>query len=98
MQVSRWVVLVSVCLLAGCGGGGGGGGAGGSPDTSPAACSFSGQTGATRSSIVTSNSVVISDINGNAPISITGGEYSIDGGAFTSAAGTVANNQTIRVR
>jgi hypothetical protein len=97
MQVSRWVVLVSVCLLAGCGGGGGGG-AGGSPDTTPAAFSFSGQTGATRSSIVTSNSVVISDINGNAPISITGGEYSIDGGAFTSAAGTVANNQTIRVR
>jgi hypothetical protein len=106
MQVSPWVALGLACLLAGCGGGGGGGGGGGdgtSPppaavDTTPEVFSFSGQSGTARSTGVASNDIVISGITGNAPISITGGEYSINGGAFTSAPGIVANNQTVRVR
>ena len=91
-------------LLAGCGGGGGGGGSssssGGNPpvDTTPNSFTFPGLTGQALSTAVTSTEVTITGLNANAAISITGGEYSIDGGAFTSAPGTVANNQRLRVR
>lgn len=97
------VALGAFLLLAGCGGGGGGGGSssgGGNPpvDTSPNAFTFTAQTGMMPSTVVTSNEITISGISAAAGISITGGEYSIDGGAFTSAAGTVNNNQHVRVR
>ena len=59
---------------------------------------LAGYSGTALSVGVTSNEIVISGINSSAPVSITGGEYSIDGGAFTAAAGSVANNQRIRVR
>ena len=32
------------------------------------------------------------------PISIAGGEYSVNGGPFTTAAGTITNGQTVEVR
>ena len=35
---------------------------------------------------------------GAAAISVTGGEYSVNGGAYTSAAGTVNNGDTVTVR
>jgi hypothetical protein len=94
-----WIGLVG--LLAGCGGGVGGGGGSSPPpaaDTTPEAFAFSAQTGTTPSTVVASNEIVVTGITANAPISITGGEYSINGGAFTAAPGSVANNQTIRVR
>jgi hypothetical protein len=92
-----------LCLLAaGCGGGGGGGdgggGGSGSADTTPDTFSFTVQADMARATVAASNEIVVTGITGNAPVSITGGEYSIDGGAFTAAAGTVANNQRIRVR
>jgi serine protease len=45
-----------------------------------------------------SNTVVITGIDAPAPISIAGGSYSIDGGAFTAAAGAVNNGQLVTVK
>ena len=50
-----------------------------------------------RAALVTSNAVTISGIAA-APISVQGGEYSIDGGPFTSAAGIITNGQTVALR
>jgi hypothetical protein len=44
------------------------------------------------------HSITVAGINTAAAISITGGEYSIDGGTFICTAGTVGNGQTISVR
>ncbi|MFL6600961.1 MAG: hypothetical protein ACJ8R9_06475, partial [Steroidobacteraceae bacterium] len=96
-QISRFVSIGLLALLASCGGGGGGGS---EPpvDTTPSAFSFASQSGTALSTAVTSAPVIISGINSNAPVSITGGEYSIDGGPYTAAPGSVSNNQTIQVR
>ena len=105
-MVSRIASITSIgllALLAGCGGGGGGGSPPPPPppppvDTTPDAITFTSQSGTALSTAVSSNAVTITGINAAAAVSITGGEYSIGGGAFTSAAGTVSNNQTITVR
>ena len=47
---------------------------------------------------ITSASAAITGINVPAAISVTGGEYAIGAGAFTAAAGTVTNGQTVTVR
>ena len=49
-------------------------------------------------SMVTSSPATIVGITAAAAVSITGGEYSINGGAFTSQPGSVSNGQSIRVR
>jgi hypothetical protein len=67
-------------------------------DTCPNNFNFGDVTGATLSTSYTSNVVNIFGINIATPISITGGEYSINGGAFTSSAGTVNNNDIVEVR
>jgi hypothetical protein len=67
-------------------------------DTTPDAFTFTDVTGATLSTIYTSNSITVSGINSNAAISITGGTYSINGGGYTSSPGTVANTDTVTVR
>jgi len=67
-------------------------------DTVPANFSFTDQTGVPLSTVVNSAPITISGISTATPISVTGGEYSIDGGAFTAAAGTVQNNQDVVVR
>ena len=67
-------------------------------DITPAAFSFTDVTDAPLSTLTTSNAITITDINDAAPISITGGEYSIDGGAFTNAAGTVNEGQMVVVQ
>jgi hypothetical protein len=46
----------------------------------------------------TSNTVQMTGISAGTPISITGGEYSINGGAYTSAAGTVNNGDYVTVQ
>jgi Big-like domain-containing protein len=50
------------------------------------------------SSVVESNEVTIYGINAPAAISIIGGEYSVNGGAFTAASGFVGNRDRVRVR
>jgi uncharacterized delta-60 repeat protein len=68
-------------------------------DTSPDAFSFSSQSNVAKSTPVTSNAVTIGGINAPAPISVTGGEYSIGcNGTFTSQAGTISAAQTVCLR
>lgn len=67
-------------------------------DTTPDAFSFTDQSGVQTSTLITSAPVTITGINAPANISITGGEYSIDGGAWTSSPGTISNNQQVSVR
>ena len=103
-MANRHLKIASIgllALLAGCGGGGGGGGGTPSPppvDTTPNNFSFSNKTDAALSTTITAAAITITGINSATAVSITGGEYSVDGGAFTSGAGTVNNNQTITVR
>jgi hypothetical protein len=103
-RFSNFVSIALLTLLTACGGGGGGGSGPGPnppnppPDTTPNGFTFTAQTGVAPSAAIVSNEVTIAGINANAAVSITGGEYSIAGGAFTSTAGTIANNQSVRVR
>ena len=41
---------------------------------------------------------MITGLSGTANISITGGQYQIDGGSWTSSSGTIADTSTVRVR
>ena len=68
------------------------------PDTTPAAFSFPAQTGVSVSVAVVSVPATITGIDAPASISVTGGEYSIDGAAFTAAPGTVTSGQLVTVR
>ncbi len=45
-----------------------------------------------------SNTVTLSSISPNAPVSIVGGEYSVNGAAYSSTPGTVNPGDTLRVR
>ena len=69
-----------------------------SSDTTPDPFSFTPVTGAELKTTVISESIEIEGINAPAPISITGGEYSIGDKAFTSKNGTVKVNDKVRVR
>lgn len=112
-MVYRILLVGLIAVLASCGGGGGsdsGDGGGGNDtggsdtnnqslaDTTPNAFSFAALTDVERSTLMESDSVVISGIDAAASVSIRGGEYSISGGAFTSAEETITNNQSIVVR
>lgn len=68
-------------------------------DIDPDPYSFTDQTDIAPSTVVTSNTLTITGIT-SADINITGGDaqYSIDGGAYTSAAGTINNNQTVTLQ
>jgi len=77
--------------LTACGGGGG------SSDTTPEAFSFTALTDVAFASSNESESVTIIDISTDVDVSITGGTYSIDGGEFTNAAGTLTEGQTLTV-
>jgi hypothetical protein len=68
------------------------------PDTTPDAFTFTAVTGIAPKSLQTSNSVSISGINAPAPSSIVGGSYSVNGGAFTTAAGSIHEGDTIAVQ
>lgn len=69
------------------------------PDLQPDAFAFTDVRNAQLNTTQTSNAVTIRGLTGAAPISVSGGEYSIGcGSTFTAAAGTIANNQTVCVR
>lgn len=68
-------------------------------DTTPDAFTFAAQSGVVPSTTITSNAITVAGINDpSTPISVSGGSYSINGGAYTSSPGTVANGQTVNVR
>ena len=67
-------------------------------DTTPDAFAFATKTGVVKSKPVESDVIKVSGINAATAISITGGEYRINGGTYTSAAGTVKNADTVQIR
>ena len=98
-------------IIFGCGGGGGSSSSSGgssssstgdnnspSIDTTPIAFAFTDQSNVKRSALITSSSITVTGINAASAISVTNGEYSIAGGAYTSLAGTVTNGQTVTVQ
>jgi hypothetical protein len=67
-------------------------------DIKPDPFVFTPQTGVAFNTVVTSNTIIVSGINASSPVSITGGEYSINEGAFTNVSGTVNNGDNVTVR
>lgn len=67
-------------------------------DTTPNSFSFTPATNVALSTTSTSSAVTITGINTAAPVSISNGEYSIDGGAWASSTGSITTGQTIAVR
>ncbi|MBK8761428.1 MAG: putative Ig domain-containing protein [Sulfuritalea sp.] len=67
-------------------------------DTIPDAFAFTNATGQTINAVIESNAITVAGINAAAAISIVGGDYQINGGAWTTAAGTVSNGQTVKLR
>jgi MYXO-CTERM domain-containing protein len=67
-------------------------------DTTPQQFTFTDATNAALGTVTESNSVTIFGITLPAPISIVGGEYSINTGMFTNAPGTVTVGQQVVVR
>lgn len=67
-------------------------------DTTPDPFSFTGITNAALNSVQLSESVTITGIDAAADITVTGCEYSINGGDFTSVAGTIDNDSSLRLR
>tara|TARA_E500000331_G_scaffold358644_1_gene428381 strand:+ start:32228 stop:33691 length:1464 start_codon:yes stop_codon:yes gene_type:complete len=92
-----------IFILSSCGGGGGSTSSSGNiitpaTDTTPSTFNFTDQNDVRRDQVITSNSITVVGINTATNISITGGTYSIAGGAYIASAGTVTNGQTITVR
>lgn len=69
-----------------------------SVDTTPDAFTLLDQTGLATNVTVTSSPVTVSGINSPSPISVAGGTYSINGGAFTNSPGTVTTGASVAIR
>jgi hypothetical protein len=67
-------------------------------DLIPDTFTFTDIVGASLSTQYTSNTITVGGLAANAPISVTGGEYRIGAGSFTSALGTVTNGNTVTVQ
>lgn len=68
------------------------------PDTTPNAFSFSPITSAGLSILYVSDAVIVSGIDTATTIDVFGGEYSINGGAYTAASGSVVLGDSVTVR
>lgn len=68
------------------------------PDTVPDAFAFTDQTGLELSTITESNTITVAGINIPVLVEIASGEYSKNGGAYTSLDGTAALGDTFKVR
>ena len=64
----------------------------------PNAFEFPAITGAALNTLVNSATITVSGIAVPAAITIVGGEYAINGGAFTDQPGTIEDGSTVRVR
>lgn len=67
-------------------------------DLTPEAFTFAPKNDAQLNAEYTSDPITVSGIDVAVPVSVTGGLYSINGGEFTSAAGTVSAGQAITVK
>jgi beta-propeller repeat-containing protein len=61
----------------------------------PSVFSFASINPVAPGKLITSNPITVQGTNAPAPISVAGGQYSIDNGPFTSAAGTVNSGQSV---
>ncbi|WP_394174821.1 hypothetical protein [Thalassotalea litorea] len=97
------LIAISTSLaltLTGCGGSGGGDSE--KPlkveDTIPAQFSFASVTDAASNTWIESQSITVTGISAATDISISGGEYSVNDGDFTSSAGQVNSGDNVKVR
>lgn len=67
-------------------------------DTTPTAFSFTDVTDAATSTVYESNTITVAGMDGPADVTITGGEYSKNGGAWASSATTAVVGDTFKVR
>lgn len=67
-------------------------------DTPPDQFTFTDQIHVALNTTYTSNTITVSGIHVAAPVSITGGTYSINGGVYTGDAGAVNNGDTVTVQ
>lgn len=67
-------------------------------DTTPDPFVFTDQTGVALNTLTTSEPITVTGINSGASISISGGQYSRNNGAFITSKGTAYNGDSIRVR
>lgn len=67
-------------------------------DAEPDNFGFVAQNGAPVGSVRESNTVTITGINGTVSVSITGGEYRIDGGPYCSTPGALEENSRLQLR
>jgi len=103
---NKWVSLFFVMILASVFSsgsvyakkGGGGGGRGGMTDTTPSQFSFVDQADVALNTLINANNIAITGINAATSISISGGEYAINGGAYKASSSTVNNNDSVQVR
>lgn len=64
----------------------------------PNSFAFQDQMAAKTNTLTESNPITISGLTSTAPITIVGGEYQINTGAYTTVAGSVKNGDVVRVR
>lgn len=64
----------------------------------PDAFAFTAASDAEPGSLVVSGSVTISGLSTTSPVSVTGGEYRIDSGSFTTQPGTLQPGQSVQLR
>ncbi|MBN1471780.1 MAG: hypothetical protein JW925_08355, partial [Syntrophaceae bacterium] len=67
-------------------------------DTIPDQFTFIDQTNVKMNEDIISNTITVSGIQAPVAIAVTGGTYSINGGAYTSESGTVNNGDTVTVK
>ena len=67
-------------------------------DSTPEAFAFTAQTDVALNTVTTSNAIVVSGINVGTAVNVVGGEYNINGGAFTPLSGTVNDGDQVSVR
>lgn len=68
------------------------------PQSTVSALGLINATAVERATLTVSNTVTLSGLAGPTAVSITGGEYSINGAAFVSTVGSVANGNSFAVR
>ena len=90
------LTLFSPLTVAGMGHGGGHGGM--QNDTTPDTFTFIDQTNVELSTTLQSNTITVTGINTSTAISVSNGQFAVNGGTFSTASGTVVNGDTINVR
>lgn len=82
-----WLFLTGFALIAQAAG-----------DATPDPFSFADKLNVALRAKVTSNTIAVKGIDMPATISISGGKYAINGGAFKETSATISKGQTVRVR